>query len=399
MQIKWSEYFLAMLMIIAAVALCMRSELLTHDQSSSGDYLRTTDFIIFDTAAHVMKDAAPAKLYDMATQHKVQTSRMNTTMEDTLPFIYPPYVALPLLLMPESTPLKEYRVWEAVLTGLSLLLVVSLLRLTAVKEKGTLLIGTFLMLTYVPWLNSIAEGQAMVFVVLCIVASWLLMRKQSYILAGVLLVLAAIKPQAVAAPALFIVILGGPRVFIAAALTSISLIAACTFIFGIGIWHSYLDMIHLVYATNGRYGIDMARMVDLRALEFFFFGDAGLPVINALSMTLSLGTLALSAYAAWRVRFAKAISQELAFALIIVLAALTSPIMHQSSLLLLAIPMAVLLKEAGRSALRGVMLCLLVYAAADMLLPALRPVTSVTFQLILATWITMRLKAQANVIA
>lgn len=344
------ELIKSLLLVFAATFLLMRGELVTPVREASGKITsyHFTDFIVLDTAAQLLHSEPASTLYQPQVQHDVQTKRLGLSIEDSMFFIYPPFVALPLFLLPPMSLKAGYILWHIPLAIAGTLLVLGLWHMAGAKPQG-LFLASVLLISFLPWINANAEGQPMILVALGLLISWWLVRSNRAGLAGVLLVLIAIKPQAIVMPAMYLLILGGRKAFLGAAVTALFLVIICTIVFGSHIWSSYFQLLHMLYEENGRYGIHLSGMVDVRALLAYFFGDGALGVINYISRAMWGVALIVTLFIAYRSRRLSLEAKDDAFALVLLLGTLCAPVMHASSLLLLTLPIAILLRDASRN--------------------------------------------------
>ncbi len=291
-----------------------------------------TDFLSFWAASKLTLAGTPALAYDPAAHAGVQAAVVGQGT-GSYAFFYPPLFLLvcwPLALLPWPAALL---VWLGT-TGLAYARVAA-----AFMGGGRPLLLPVLAFPAV--LVTIGHGQN-AFLTTALFGGALLAMPARPILAGLLLGALAIKPQLGLLVPVFLVSIGAWRTLATAALTVVGLALAATLAFGAGIWPAFLHAAPLARMALEQDLIGAGKLVSVFAAVHLLHGSTAL-AYAAQAMVALLAAALLARLCRLRPESGARGPALVAASL------LASPFLLDYDLALLAIPLAWLLREAGRT--------------------------------------------------
>jgi arabinofuranan 3-O-arabinosyltransferase len=299
-----------------------------------------TDFVNVWTSGRQTLDGSAAAAYDVAIHKEAEAAAIGHPFAGQYPWIYPPtflFVAALLALLPLTA---AYAAWMAVTFPAYVITVRAI-----VGERA----GFLLACAYPGILSNLVVGQNG-FLSAALVGGSLALMERRPILAGCLIGLLSFKPHlGILFP---LVLIAGRqwRALVAAAATTALLAVASGCVLGIEAWQAFLQSLPLASEatlTQGR--ADWAKLQSVLALTRLLGGSAEL----AWSLQLALSAaVAILLWVMWRSR----ISFELKAAALATGSLLVTPYLFLYDLVVLAIPMAFVIRAARSSGhLRGEM--------------------------------------------
>jgi len=294
---------------------------------------RLTDFINVWTAGRTALDGDPAAAYDADLHKRAEDAALGHAFEGRLPWNYPPIfllVAAALALLPHVT---------AHVTWMALTLLPYLWAMRRIIGHP---VAIFLAFIFPGVLSNMAIGQNGCLSAALLGGSLATMQRRPW-LAGCLLGLLAFKPHLGLLFPLVLVAGARWRVVAAATATVALLVAISVFAFGWGAWEAFfrsLPMISQTSLVEGRGGF--AKLQSMFTCIRWLGGPESLAWAVQGSLTAAI---AASLCALWRSRA----SFEIKAAALAAGAMLATPYLYFYDLVVLAVPMAFLL----RSGLQG----------------------------------------------
>jgi Glycosyltransferase family 87 len=300
-----------------------------------------TDFVNVWASGREALDGNPAAAYDIAAHKEAEVAAIGHPFAGQYPWIYPPpflFVAATLALLPL---IAAYAAWMA----LTFPAYIAAVRAIVGQRAGFLLACA-----YPGVLSSLVVGQNG-FLTAALIGAALVLMQPRPVLAGCLIGLLSFKPHLGILFPLALIAGGNWRVLWAAAGTTTLLALASCCVFGIETWQAFLHSLPVASEatlTQGR--ADWAKLQSVFALTRLLGGSAALAW--GLQLTLS-GIVALALCELWRSR----IRVELKAAALATGALLVTPYLFVYDLVVLAIPMAFLVRVGfSGSFLRGEMM-------------------------------------------
>ena len=329
-----------------------------------GGHTDQADYTAFYTGWTIVADGHGADLYDTETQTATQQAILGgRSFEAGLnPFNNPPHLVVPFVPLAALPLSVSYLAWGAIQIGLLAWLVYRLWSAVAAgwsRDERRVLVAVSLAAS--PLLITFLQGAFSLFACVAVLEAYLALRRARDGRAGAWLVLATIKPQAVAGLGLMLLVGRRWRAIAAGLAVAVVLAIAATVVLGPGIWGEYLRFLSRYVSTFDELSVRPSVMWNIRGTLTLLIGpdraaeQAGL--INGLGFVGQLLGLAAVAWL-WRGRWSPTTPDfDLRFALTIVLGLLTSPHLNPHDDLLL-VPAAAIayralrgMPDAGRAGL------------------------------------------------
>lgn len=353
------------------------------------------DFTGYYSAARIVASGNIDKIYDTSLQQKTLSEIMGTSRVKPLPYLYPPQDMLFFRPLASLSLSNAFFIWQLVNIAATLALLYMIYSSGSDWGKsGAVLIPAFLIITFYPWVSAIQHGQTVILMTAGIWASHLLSKRGHMLLAAILLILAAFKPQIIIAPALYLLIIHGKKFWVSMIAAGITTILLCTAFFGISIWQSYIDI--MLTASHEIKGLsaNVDAMGNIRALVLLLAGEKYFPLINLISSLLWLAGIAATIAIALVTRNKNEEMQDIGFALVIALSCFLSPWQHVLSFILLIILAFYLAKYNDLKPrylfIGGLVNFSLLAMFVDSLAPKFNSVLWVTFQIALLAFIAQK---------
>jgi arabinofuranan 3-O-arabinosyltransferase len=294
--------------------------------------LIATDFVNVWAGGRQALAGHPAAAYDVAVHKAAEDAALGHGFEGEYPWIYPPtflFVAALLALLPY---VPAYAVW--VLATLPAYV-------AAVRAIVGHRVGFLFACAYPGILSNLMVGQNG-FLTAALLGGFLVTTQRRPLLAGCLLGLLSFKPHLGILLPLALIAGSCWRVIAAAAVTVALLLAASTVVFGWGTWEAFFHALPLASQatlTDGRG--DFAKLQSVFTATRWLGGSEGLAW--AVQGCL-IGVLAIVLWAMWRSK----VSFDMKAAALAIGALLATPYLFLYDLVVLAVPMAFLIRAGGQ---------------------------------------------------
>jgi arabinofuranan 3-O-arabinosyltransferase len=303
--------------------------------------LIATDFVNVWASGRQALDGNAAAAYDVAIHKQAEVAALGHPFPGQYLWIYPPaffLVAAPLAFLPF---VAAYAAWMT----LTFSAYVAAMRAIIGERAGFLLACAFPGI-----LSNLVAGQNG-FLTAALLGGSLLLMERRPVLAGCLIGLLSFKPHLGVLFPLVLVAGRHWRVLAAAAVTTALLVVASAWVLGLEVWQAFLQSLPLASeATLAQGRADWAKLQSVYALTQLLGGSAALAWCLQLALS---GIIALALCGLWRRR----VSFELQAAALATGALLVTPYLFLYDLVVLAVPMAFLIRAGRRSGqLRGEML-------------------------------------------
>ena len=310
---------------------------------SQRDYIRAGyfDFVLYYSAAKILKDGNGAQLFDLEVQRSYQKNFGGGHRDWDLPFNHPPYELLPLLPLVSLSFPVAHALWTAISF---LLLAIALARLFPFVEATHRVLFAFMVPAFFPTITALKMGQDSAITVLLMAETFVSLKHKRYAIAGGLLALGLYKPQFVL-PLLGILFMHGRWTSILGFLSVGLLLAAISLamvgpdgLMGLAtLWLPMINRGHVVWPEL---------MTNLRGLIYVVLQPAGLTEApNVLTLVFSVITY-VTALQLWpRSAEEKGELFDLRFAAAVVMTALVSFHSYSYDGTLLVIPLIIMLNQ------------------------------------------------------
>jgi glycosyl transferase family 87 len=299
-----------------------------------------SDFIIYYTAAQLVRDGQAQNLYNLEVQKHFQRKLLSSIefRDKLLPYNHPPFEVVWYLPLSRLSYLKAFLVWDL----LSLLCYAAGLFLLTKNLTGTSDADfTFVWLgsaAFLPVLVTLLQGQDTAVVFLSLTLAFYSLKTSREALAGLWLSLALTKFQILAPILLLILLKKQWRVLAGFMVGAVATFLVSMTIVGMPGLKAYFRLLFEMIGWVNRYGIYPAQMHCLRG-QFYalcFDNHPGLAVGLTIAVDLLLIVLLLNA---WRERWdVQGPFFDLKFALLIIISLLVSPHLNFHDLSLLLLP-------------------------------------------------------------
>jgi len=307
------------------------------------DYIRGGyfDFVLYHSAARIVRDGKGAELYDLALQREYQKGFRPEPQTRDLPFNHLPYELLPLLPLADLSFTAAHAIWS---TLNFLLLLLTVYRLSAFVEPSQRGRSFLMLLGFFPALTALKMGQDSILTLYLLTETFISMKRGRYGLAGSVLALGLYKPQFVLPIAgLFLCQRCWPAVrgFI---LTTLGLLAVSWAIVGgkglmglLALWLPMIDRGNVVWPEL---------MLNWRGLVHMTLSLIGVePATNICTFMLSISTYVITARFWLQDGGQSPAMFHLRFALAVVMTSLVSFHSYSYDGTLLAIPLILMLNH------------------------------------------------------
>jgi arabinofuranan 3-O-arabinosyltransferase len=291
-----------------------------------------TDFVNVWAAGRQVLGSQPTAVYDVALHKAAAVAAVGHPFDGHYPWIYPPTFLFPATLLALLPFLPAQLAWIA----LTFPAYAAAVRGIIGDRVGLLFACAF------PGILANAMVGQNGFVTAALLGGALLFMQRRPLLAGGLIGLLSFKPHLGILFPLVLIAGGYWRVIGAAAVATAMLVAASSAVFGIDTWGAFIDALPLASQTSLTEGrADFAKLQSIFGLVRMFGGSDGLAW--TLQMTLAAGS-ALLLMAMWRSK----LSFDLKAAALVTGTLLCTPYLFIYDLVVLAVPMAFLLR-GGRN--------------------------------------------------
>ncbi len=300
------------------------------------------DFSAYYTGWVMLLDGQGRNLYDLALQTTYQQEILEgrSFAGGLLRFNNPPHVAVllaPLGLLPRET---AFLVWTAVQVGLLGWLLRLLWQLAREWQPRERLLLVSAVVAFPPLLNTFFLGAFSLWVLVCLVQFYLLLKQGRDTAAGVWLALGTFKPQIVFLPGFLLLGARRWRALGGAIATGVGLFLLCTWLLGWQVWLDYLDVLRGTANLFAAAGVDPTIMYNFKGALTLLLGSGNASLINQVS-TLALGITVLITLWLWRGPWRPAAPDfEPRFALTLMLALLFSLHLNPHDGIALVVPAA-----------------------------------------------------------
>jgi hypothetical protein len=299
------------------------------------------DFTAYYTGGSMVRDGLGSRLYDLALQAAYQQQILGgrSFSEGLLPYNYPPHTALlfvPLAWVPLSHAFWIWTLAQGILLIWLLRLLQQLARGWKTHERWLLLTAT---VAFPPMFLNFLHGQFSLWMLICLLQIYLMLKRGREHLAGLWFVLGTFKPQAT-------LLLAGVSLLAARrwrALASAALIGGClvvlsSMLLGWESWVGFLQVLRFSGSSFGSFGIDPTLMYNFKGTLALIFGNSHGVMINWIS-GVALIAAAILTFGIWCGSWQPGVpSFELRIALTFLLGLLFSPHLYQHDALMLIAP-------------------------------------------------------------
>jgi arabinofuranan 3-O-arabinosyltransferase len=371
---KAAELTLFALCVAQAVFLAA-SFALGHWMIDTDGHGVATDFVNVWAAGGLVLEGHPAAVYDWTIHKAAEDAALGRGFDGYLPWFYPPpflFVASLLALMPYLT---AFAVWMLVTFPAYALTIRAIIG----HRLGVLLAFVF------PAVTSNAMVGQNGFVTAALLGSSLLAMERRPILSGVLLGLLAYKPHFGLLFPLVLAVSGRWRTFFAAAATVAVMAVVSWFAFGTATCEAFVRSLPLASqaALRDGYG-DFSKMHSALGLVRALGGGDTLAFVLQTTLT---GVSAIVVCMMWR----RKVAFDMQAAALATAALLATPYLYVYDLVVLAIPMAFLIRAARASGfLRGEIVWLAAASLCILLFPAVHAPIGLAAVLIVAALVVRR---------
>jgi hypothetical protein len=312
------------------------------------------DYTAFYTGWTIVADGHGADLYDLGTQTATQQAILGgRSFEAGLnPFNNPPHLVVPFVPLAALPLAMSYLAWGAIQVGLLAWLAWRLWSAVAAdwtRQERLVLVAVSLAAS--PLLITFLQGAFSLLSCVAVLEAYLALRSSRDGRAGAWLVLATIKPQAVAGFGVMLLVGRRWRAIGVGLAVAAGLAIVATVILGPAIWGDYLRFLSRYVSTFDELSVRPSVMWNIRGTLTLLIGpdraaeQAGL--INGIGFVGQVVGLAAVAWL-WRGRWSPTTPAfDLRFALTIVIGLLTSPHLNPHDDLLL-VPAAAIAYRALR---------------------------------------------------
>ncbi len=343
-------YALAVIVVLVSVFVILKPPEKLFYRDANNAFM--ADFIIYHSAGQIFNNA-PEKIYSSA-EYRKNYSEITGWPQDSFAqyaaYLYPPY-SLALYAPLAKMPLMDaYYLWR-IITGISTFLLVYLLLKDTNYRNGGAVFYAYIIAIASPLLrDALSIGQPTILLPLGIITFKMLAETRYVFPACLILILSTIKPHLTFAPILYLLIINcEKRLIYSLAAAAIIIFLLCCAVFGVDIWQQYFNTIITAPDRMHSFGETELSMANIRTLLLLIFGQENYGIIQKSSIFLWLASVAASIYAAFATRKNTQKTQDIIFAMTITASCVFGLWTHISSLTLLLIPLACMVKYSRRT--------------------------------------------------
>jgi hypothetical protein len=301
-----------------------------------------SDFTVYYTAFTMVREGVSFGLYDQTMESKYQQEIMGGEYFDGgwLPFPIPPFFALifsPISLIPR---VPAYYLWTLMLIGLLIWLLVLLDRLFKNWSKREKQVMILIIMAFWPLAHTFLLGQLSIFILICMVQIYMLMKESKQVKAGIWMALLILKPQTMMMPAVVTINKRYWRVAISAIVTTLAIVFISSLIMGFRPWMQYIELLKLMSNSFGEFGIFPNVEYTFRGTLYNILGSNRGEIINVISITALVLAMGLIYFLWKKASDANDPFFELVFAIAIALSVILSLHLFDHDSLMLVLPAA-----------------------------------------------------------
>jgi hypothetical protein len=305
------------------------------------------DFVLYYSAARILRDGNGSRLYDLEVQRAYQKEFAAPNDRD-LPFNHLPYELLPLTFLAGFSFPTAHVLWTAVNIALFAILLLRILPLIHAQQRGLVVLMTA---AYFPSITALKMGQDSIISTLLLAEAFVSLKHGREAIAGAVLAAGLYKPQLFLP--LFGILLLRRRWPAVGAFFGVALVLGVISLAMVG-WSGLRGLVDLWLPMINRGNVVWPElMVNLRGLVFVTFDLFGLPQQTntvVLAVSLFLYIVALRSWPCHEKKTEELLDLRFAFA--IVITALISFHLYSYDSTILILPLAIMLnrvlKEADR---------------------------------------------------
>lgn len=201
-------YDMLLFVISTSFILAIFSTLLLYTVHGNRLFLLGTDFRAFYTGGQMILNGVSRDFYTLSTQYNWQHSFVPEMSHQSqlMPFIYPPFVAVPMALIahfPFEVAYIVYMLWNIALLVTLYFLSMRILKQAETKIKVIIVAMT---IAFLPILFAVMQGQLSLLLAIALLNAWFSLRLGKNIHSGLWLSLLLVRPYLIVVP-LFVFIL------------------------------------------------------------------------------------------------------------------------------------------------------------------------------------------------
>lgn len=298
------------------------------------------DFSAFYTGWSIVRDGRGAQLYDLSVQTAYQQRVLEgrSFSEGLLPYVNPPHVTIPfapLAWLPLSI---AFVVWIGLQLGLLGYLLWLIWQCTDSWQTYERWLPITSILAFPPLFTTFLLGTFSLAMLVFLLQFYLTLKRGHEQPAAMWLVLATVKPQAVVLPGLMLLAARRFRAIGYVVLFGGVALVVSSLVLGLQSVTDYLNILQVISTYFGVYGLDPAKMYNLRGTLTLWLGNHQGALINQIS---TLALMAAGGVTLWLWRGRWRVDEpmfDLRFGLTILLGLLFTPHLYAHDALLLVLP-------------------------------------------------------------
>lgn len=304
-------------------------------------FLLGTDFRAFYTGGLMLLNGIRSDFYSLSTQYNWQHTFMPemSSQNQLMPFIYAPFVALPMAFLahlPFEKAYILYMLWNIALLVALCFLSIRILKTADTKIKALVVV---MGVTFLPILIAIIQGQLSLLLTVVLLNAWLTLRSGNRVQCGLWLSLLLVRPHLIILPLFVFVLKRQVRVLLGIALGSAFLFLLSFLLVGWDGLRGYIDLLLSAFNWGDAYAIHPQKMHSWRGFINLVFNTnhlSGMPLILwLLGLVFAIALFLL----AWRKHLnPKTDHFSLQWAILILVMLFTSPHVNFHDVSLLVVP-------------------------------------------------------------
>lgn len=226
MPLKFSKFFYILFFILSISSiLAILTSLLLYINLDVKLFLLGTDFRAFYTGGLMVLNGVSHDFYTLSTQYNWQQTFAPemSSQSQLMPFIYLPFVALPMAFLahlPFGIAYIVYMLWNIALLAALCFLSIRILKAAHTKIKALLVVMS---VTFLPILIAIILGQLSLILAVALLNAWLTLRSGKSIQCGLWLSLLLVRPHLIVVPLFVFIMQGRTRVLVGMTIGSVAL--------------------------------------------------------------------------------------------------------------------------------------------------------------------------------
>lgn len=253
-------------------------------------FLLSTDFRAFYTGGLMIINRVGSDFYTLSTQYNWQHSFVPELSHQSqlMPFVYPPFVAIPIALIarfPFEAAYIVYMLWNIALLATLYFLSMKILKYAETKIKVIIAVMT---IAFLPILVAVMQGQLSLLLAIALLNAWFSLRMGNKIHSGLWLSLLLVRPHLIVVPLFVFILKRQIRVLVGLTIGSATLFLISLLLVGWTGLQSYINLLVSAFNWGDAYTRHPQKMHSWNGFLSFVFNTDHLTGISLILWLLGI---------------------------------------------------------------------------------------------------------------